>query len=206
MKKFFVQPSIPERLKDLSSLALNLWSYWDKDAERLFSRIDTLLYSQSDHNLAEMLQKVKPDKLERLSQDKGFSFELEKVWNKYSEYMDFEGTYINRDGVAFSPPEAFGETGPGDPPQVGEIPFRPQDTIAYFSMEYGLHESIPIYSGGLGILSGDHLKAASDIGISLVGVGLLYKYGYFNQRINFNGYQEEDYRENEWYRKAIREL
>ena len=113
MKKFFVQPSIPERLKDLSSLALNLWSYWDKDAERLFSRIDTLLYSQSDHNLAEMLQKVKPDKLERLSQDKGFSFELEKVWNKYSEYMDFEEPISTGTVWPLPLPKPSGKPGPG---------------------------------------------------------------------------------------------
>ncbi len=186
IKKFFVKPHIPENLKKLYQLAFNLWSYWDKDAERLYSRIDTLLYSTTLHNLTLLLQKIDPAKLEKLGQDKGFIFELEKVYRKFTEYIEFEGTYTDQ--------------------EEHKIHFQEDKIIAYLSMEYGLHESIPIYSGGLGILSGDHLKAASDVGIPFVGFGLLYKYGYFNQKINFNGYQEEEYRENRWYAKAVEEV
>jgi starch phosphorylase len=186
VKKFFVKPRIPESLKKLFQLAFNIWSYWDKDAERLYSRIDTLLYSTTRHNLALMLQEIDPAKLEKLGQDKGFIYELEKVYRKFREYIDFEGTYY--DG------------------EEQKIQFHQDRIIAYISMEYGLHESIPIYSGGLGILSGDYLKAASDVGIPFVGFGLLYKYGYFNQKINFNGYQEEEYCENRWYTKAVEEV
>ncbi len=167
-------------------MAFNLWSYWDKDAERLYSRIDTLLYSITKHNLTLMLQKIDAGKLEKLGQDKGFIYELEKVYRKFTEYIEFEGTYYDR--------------------EEHKTNFQEDKIVAYLSMEYGLHESIPIYSGGLGILSGDHLKAASDVGIPFVGFGLLYKYGYFNQKINFNGYQEEDYCENQWYAKAVEEV
>jgi len=186
IKKFFVKPSIPDKLKKLYNLTLNLWGYWDKDTERLFSRIDTFQYSKCKHNLLKMLQHVSTEKLTKLADEKGFIYELEKVWQKFSDYMAFEGTYID--------------------PEDHRIPFQKDKLIAYVSMEYGLHESISIYSGGLGILSGDHLKAASDVGIPFVGFGLLYKYGYFNQRINLNGYQEEQYKENKWYSKAVEEV
>ncbi len=84
--------------------------------------------------------------------------------------------------------------------------FQPDSIVAYLSMEFGLHESLPIYSGGLGILSGDHIKAASDFNLPLIGFGLLYTYGYFCQSIDMNGMQREIYEENEWYSKPVQRI
>ncbi len=181
-KKFYAKPQIHSNLYKLYELANNMWSYWDKEAERLFSRIDSYLYYKTRHNLKLFLEKLPPEELNKLAEDKGFLGELDKVWNRFQEYMKFEGTYRE---------------------EGKEIPFKREKVIVYFSMEFGLHESLPVYSGGLGVLSGDFLKAASDIDIPLVGVGLLYKYGYFTQVINLNGYQEERYLENEWFSKPI---
>jgi len=182
-KKFYVKPHIRGNLSKLYELAENMWSYWDKEAERLFSRIDTYLYHQTRHNLKLFLEKLPPERLDQLSTDKGFLNELDKVWNRFQEYMKFEGSYFTPEGV--------------------EVPFERDKVIVYFSMEFGLHESLPVYSGGLGVLAGDFLKAASDIDIPLIGVGLLYRYGYFTQSININGYQEEKYIENDWFSKPI---
>ncbi len=182
-KKFYVKPKIHSNLYKLYQLATNMWSYWDKEAERLFSRIDSLLYMQTRHNLKLFLEKLPTEVLDQLASDRGFLTELDKVWNRFQEYIKFEGTYIDDDN--------------------NEVPFQRDKLVAYFSMEFGLHESLPVYSGGLGILAGDFLKAASDIDIPLVGVGLLYRYGYFTQRININGYQEEKYLENDWFSKPI---
>ncbi len=185
LKTFYVRPHIPKELQPLYDMAFNIWSTWDKEADRLMRRIDPLLYREVQHNPVAMLNKLPADKLKELSRDKGFLYELDKVWQKFSKYMEFEGVYTADDGK--------------------ELPLAKEDHIAYFSMEFGLHESVPIYSGGLGILAGDHLKAASDMGIPLFGFGLLYKYGYLTQRINMDGFQEEEYIENMWYLKPVRE-
>ncbi len=185
-KKFYVNPKIHSSLDKLYILAGNMWSYWDKEAERLFSRIDSYLYMQTRHNLKLFLEKLPSDVLDSLAEDKGFLNELEKVWNRFQEYMKFEGSYVDENNK--------------------EIPFNRDNVIAYFSMEFGLHESLPVYSGGLGILAGDFLKSASDIDLPLVGVGLLYRYGYFTQSINIHGYQEEKYLENDWFSKPIEVL
>lgn len=187
IKNFFVKPYFPEKLRKLYALSQNIWSYWDKDAEKLFSRIDTIKYSNLNHSLTELIQTLKEEDIEALADNSAFVNEMNKVWEKFSEYMEFEGQFR-------------------DPDKTGLVPFDKNDVIAYFSMEYGLHESLPIYSGGLGVLSGDYLKAASDVGIPLVGFGLLYRFGYFSQRINFEGFQEEEYREINCFTKPIKEV
>ncbi len=186
LKTFYVRPHIPKELQPLYDMSFNIWSTWDKEADRLMRRIDPLLYREVQHNPVALLNKLPAEKLKELARDKGFLYELDKVWQKFSKYMEFEGVYTSDDG--------------------SEVPLAKEDTIAYFSMEFGLHESVPIYSGGLGILAGDHLKAASDMGIPLFGFGLLYRYGYLTQRINMDGFQEEEYIENTWYLKPVREV
>jgi starch phosphorylase len=172
-KDIFVNPKYPENLKKLYNLSQNLWCTWNYESINLFYRIEPQLFRKVNHNPVEFLLNLPKERIEELSHDKGFLFELDRVWDKYQEY-------INRSSVVDS--KKYANSG-----------YANDDVIAYFSMEYGLHECIPIYSGGLGILAGDFLKAASDLNLPMVGVGLLYKYGYFTQRVNLKGAQEELY-------------
>jgi len=186
LNKLYVKPKLPAKLVPLTELSQNLWSTWDMDAYRLFSRIDPNLFRKYNHNPVNLLQGISQSRLEELAHNKGFLFEMRSVHKKFKSYLGYTGNYTNAEGKMQDFPENM--------------------KIAYFSMEFGLHESLPIYSGGLGVLSGDHLKAASDLGLPLIGFGLLYKYGYFSQKINLNGIQEEIYNENVWFSKAITKL
>lgn len=184
-KNFYVKPVAPDSLEPLYEISYNMWSTWDKEAERLYRRINPELFRSVKHNPVEFLHKLPPEEMERLSKDSGFIYELEKVYDKFKRYMGFEGYYTDEEGT--------------------DVPADKDDSIAYFSMEFGMHESVAIYSGGLGVLAGDYLKAASDTGIPLYGIGLLYTYGYMNQRIAIDGFQQEEYLENKWYLKPVRE-
>ena len=184
-RNFYVKPKLPENLETLNELAENLWSTWNPDAYRLFSRIEPILYRKLNHNPLKLIQKVPTEKFQKLSQESGFLNELNSVYKQFMSYKNYTGYYLEN-----------GE----------RKKFDNDFQIAYFSMEFGLHESLPIYSGGLGILSGDHLKAASDMGLPLTGFGLLYRYGYFCQKIDLNGKQTEFYEENEWYSKPIKKI
>jgi len=179
LKNIFVYPRYPDKLKKLFHLSYNLWTLWDAEAVRIFYRIDPVLFRAHNKNPVAFLHSVPPERLTELSKDEAFIYELEKIWNKFERYTKHKTPFD----------EMFN-----------------QRIIAYFSMEYGLHQSIPNYAGGLGILSGDHLKGASDLGIPIMGVGLFYRYGYFNQRININGIQEEAYRENNVFYMPVNEL
>ncbi len=184
-RKFFIRPHIPESIKALHELAFNVWSCWDKDASRLFHRLDPQLFRQLNHNPVELMYRVSPERLKEVSKDKGFLYELASVVEKFKLYLDYEGVYQHEDG---------------------EKTFSKDEIVAYICMEYGLHESIPIYSGGLAVLAADHLKAASDVGIEMVAFGLLYKQGYFNQHITSDGRQIEEFRENNWHLMPVREV
>src|SRR3989338_2864031 len=183
IRRFFIKPAIPEKIKGLNDLAFNVWSCWDQDAQKLFHRIDPKLFREAYHNPVGILYHLSPEQLKDLSQDKGFLHELKRVEDKFKEYLAFEGTYLE-----------------------GEKSFSREHGIAYLCMEYGLHESIPIYSGGLAVLAGDYLKAVSDVGLPMVGMGLLYRHGYFAQHLTSEGDQIEEYHENKWYLSAIREV
>ena len=183
---FYVNPKIPEKLEKLSQLSYNLWSTWDKQAIKLFNRIDPIIYRRCVHNPVMLLHQVSPERLEELADDNGYLSELEQVWTNFTDYLSYKGYYINSKGKKHN--------------------FEKDDYIAYFSMEYGLHESLPIYSGGLGVLAGDYLKAASDFALPFIGIGLLYKYGYFSQIINVNGEQQEDWKENQWHLMPVKVL
>ncbi len=165
-----VFPVIPARISRLHELAYNLWWSWNADAQNLYRAIDADLWQQSLHNPVRLLREVAPERLQTLAEDQGFLAQYDQVTQTFDAYMNDTQTW-------------FAQT---HPEQLGQ-------TIAYFSMEFGLHESLPIYSGGLGILSGDHCKEASDLGLPLVAVGFLYPQGYFSQRINADGMQEATY-------------
>lgn len=171
LKSIFVYPKFPDNLKPLFELSRNLWCVWDYDAINLFYRIDAQLFRQVEHNPLKFLDSLSKKKLDDLSKDRGFLHELDKVWKKFQAYLSH--TTILRDECKC----------------VHDLSSK--DVIAYFSMEYGLHESVPIYAGGLGVLAGDYLKGASDLDLPVVGVGLLYKYGYFKQVIDSKGFQQE---------------
>lgn len=175
LHKFTVVPSLTGELAALQRIAYNLWWSWDPDAIALFRRLDPDLWTATRHNPVEMLGILQQTTLESLKQDEGFMAHLAMVDDKLTAYLE-EKTWFGR--------EYNGDT---------------QLKIAYFSMEYGLHESLPVYSGGLGVLAGDHLKSASDLGLPLVGIGLLYRQGYFRQYLNNEGWQQEIYPENDFY-------
>ncbi len=176
---FSVVPSLSGDLAPLQRIAYNLWWCWEPDAINLFRRMDADLWQSTRHNPVEMLGILQQTTLETLQGDEGFMAHLKMVDEKLDDYLQ-EKTWFQRHADAHSTMK-----------------------IAYFSMEYGLHESIPIYSGGLGILAGDHLKSASDLGLPLVGVGLLYRQGYFRQYLNNEGWQQEYYPENDFYNQPL---
>ena len=168
--KITVNPQLPKNINRLQEIANNLWWSWNSEFLRLFKDIDNDLWDTVNKNPVKFLKRVSQERIERASNDDKFVKEYNKIVKNFDDYMTSKDTWFNK-----------------------KYPDNKNDLIAYFSAEYGLDETIPIYSGGLGILSGDHLKAASDLGIPLVGVGLLYKNGYFNQKIEGYGVQESEY-------------
>src|ERR1043166_110600 len=162
-----VMPTLPAALEPLREMSFNLWWTWEPSARRLFRHLDPDLWNRTNHNPVRMLQLSRQARLEELAQDKAFLRELKQVHDAFKEYLARADTY--------------GKTG------AGAAIKRP---IAYFSAEFGFHESIPNYSGGLGILAGDHCKSASDLDLNFVAVGLLYRHGYFKQEIDKDGTQQ----------------
>ncbi len=169
-----VFPNIPVNLEFLEDLSRNLWWCWEKNAIELFRRIDPPLWVACERNPIAFLAKIPQDRFEQLAGDEGYLAHLERV---KKEFQDRVLAPVDQD----------------------ESPFGPDETIAYFSMEFGIHESLPLFAGGLGILSGDHLKAASNLGLPLVGIGLMYHHGYFRQFLNPEGWQQEAYPETDLY-------
>ncbi|CAG7649382.1 alpha-glucan family phosphorylase [Paenibacillus allorhizosphaerae] len=156
---------LPPSIGRLGELAYNLWFSWSDQAKSLFARIDPLLWDQYVHNPVRLLAEIDASKLQQIAADESFVQQYDAVIRQWDEYLQA--------------PSWFEET----------YPQHKQQAIAYFSAEFGFHESLPIYSGGLGVLAGDHCKSASDLGVPLVGIGLLYKKGYFNQKIDTDGNQ-----------------
>jgi starch phosphorylase len=162
----FIAP-IQERMW---ALARNFWWCWDHDAAGLFRELDPHLWSRLNHNPTAMLNEYPLAKLEARATDLGLHSRVNYAYRRMREYMEAEHTWAAR--------------------RAGVLRPRP---VAYFSAEFGIHESLPVYSGGLGVLAGDHIKSASDLGIPLVGVGLFYPQGYFRQRLDSDGWQREEY-------------
>ena len=179
LRSYNVVPRLPAGLERLDEIAKNLWWAWAPEARELFLRIDAELWEEVHGNPIELLSRVDQRRLDELAQDDVFLARLEAAHGTLQRYMAHEG-WFNK-----------------------HFPEAKDSRIAYFSMEYGLHESLPIYSGGLGVLAGDHLKTASDLGLPLVGVGLAYAEGYFRQALNEDGWQQERYPINDWHRLPV---
>ena len=167
-----VNPQLPKRIERLSEIANNLWWSWNTEFLKIFKEIDIDLWEKVEKNPVKFLKLVSQEKLEQAANNNALLKLYDKIVNDFDGYMNSKNTWFSRN-----------------------YPNNKNDLIAYFSAEYGLDETIPIYSGGLGILSGDHLKSASDLGLPFVAVGLLYKNGYFHQKINGAGYQENIYKD-----------
>ncbi|MCD6406077.1 MAG: alpha-glucan family phosphorylase [Planctomycetes bacterium] len=179
VRTFHAAPNIPERISHLHDLAMNLWFCWNWEAVRLFIRLDPKLWEECYQNPVEMLGRLSQKDFDEAAQDESFVADLERVYEHFQDYINRQNWYTKKHGDK----QGF--------------------LTAYFSCEYGIDEGLPIYSGGLGILSGDHLKSASDLGLPLVGIGLLYQKGYFRQRLNLDGWQEEAYPINDWYNMPV---
>lgn len=175
-----VSQVLPERLLPLQEIAYNLWWCWNPEAIVLFRRIHPELWVNSFYNPAEMLGKIGKFHIEKLLQDDAFLAEMDRVYDHFKQYL-VRKTWFDKNCA--------------DSKDL---------SVAYFSAEFGLTECVRTYSGGLGILAGDHLKAASDLGLPLVGVGLLYRHGYFKQYLNIGGWQQEEYPENDFYNMPIK--
>ncbi len=169
---------MPSELEFLDTVKENIWWCWQHDAIDLFSNIDNQLWQKSGNNLKLFLNSLSQEKLESLATDKRFLRQLKKIETAFQTAVDIENL---------------------DTPE--DVAKR---KLAYFSLEYGIHESLRLYSGGLGVLSGDHLKAASDLKIPMVAVGLLYREGYFVQQLDKDGWQRERYPENELQNMPIK--
>ena len=167
-----VNPQLPKRIEKLLDIANNLWWSWNTNFLKLFKEIDIDIWERVGKNPVKFLKKVSQEKLEQAAENSEFLKQYDKFVKDFEDYMKSKNTWFNK-----------------------KYPNKSNDLIAYFSAEYGLDEILPIYSGGLGILSGDHLKSASDLGVPLIAVGLLYKNGYFWQTINGHGVQETEYKE-----------
>jgi len=179
LRTFTITPSLPERLKPLKKIAFNMFWSWEHEALDLFRRLDRDLWEETYHNPVKMLGCIKQERLEALAEDDGFLSHLQRVSNSLETYLT-ESTWFDK---------TYGKTD--------------QILIAYFSAEFGLTECVPNYSGGLGVLSGDHLKSASELGLPLVGIGLLYQVGYFYQYLNADGWQGELYPRIDFYNMPL---
>ena len=170
-----VNPQLPERLERLEELANNLWYSWDRPTQGLFASLSHPLWKATNHNPKAFLKRADQKRLEAIAEDPVFLGALNRVVSSFDTYHEM--------------------------PNMAHVhgqPFADDDLIAYFCAEFGFHESLPIYSGGLGILAGDHCKAASDMGLPFIGVGLLYRQGYFQQTLTADGHQQATYNDSDF--------
>jgi starch phosphorylase len=161
---------LPKRINRLGELAYNLWWSWNLNGMRLFLQLDRRLWEEVSHNPIAFLHQIDPNRLREAEKDEYYLKEYDRVMAEFDAYMQPEKTWFSENHADLT-----------------------TKTMAYFSFEFGLHESMPFYAGGLGILSGDHLKEASDLGMPMVGVGFIYNQGYFVQKITEDGWQETSY-------------
>jgi len=176
LRTYFVEPNLDGPLALLSELAFNMRWTWDADTRELFHRLDPDLWESCRRNPVKLLGEVAADRYDKLLEDESFLYQLEKVRVAHTKYLEVKDSWF-----AKAHPDAE----------------RPM--VAYFSAEFGIGDAVPIFSGGLGVLAGDHLKAASDLGVPIVGVGLAYQAGYFRQYLNAEGWQQETYPMNDFY-------
>ncbi|HNX26267.1 MAG TPA: alpha-glucan family phosphorylase [Phycisphaerae bacterium] len=179
LRTFTIEPLLPQALEPLAMIAENIWWSWNHDAQDIFRRLDSDLWEATHHNPVAMLGQIDQFRLEEVSKDAGYVAQLQHVAKNLEEYMAAEGWWVQKYGK-------------------NEMP-----EIAYFCAEFGLTECLPIYSGGLGVLAGDHMKSASELDLPLVGVGLLYQQGYFRQRLNADGWQLELFPRNDFHNLPV---
>ncbi|OCQ89362.1 alpha-glucan phosphorylase [Nostoc sp. MBR 210] len=179
IRTFNVSPSLPPRLEPLRRLAYNLHWDWNVETKDLFRRLDRDLWESSHHNPVLMLGTISQARLLEVVEDDGFLAQMDRAARQLDDYLQ-EGTWYQKQRAQ-----------------------KPKECYAYFSAEFGLVDCLPVYSGGLGVLAGDHLKSASDLGLPLVGVGLLYQQGYFAQYLNADGWQQERYPINDFYNMPL---
>jgi starch phosphorylase len=179
IRTFNVSPSLPQRLEPLRKLAYNLHWDWNVEAKDLFRRLDRDIWESSNQNPVLMLSSISQQRLHEVSEDQGFLAQMNRAAIQLEDYLKNRDWYHKQRGT------------------------EEKDCYAYFSMEFGLVKALPIYSGGLGVLAGDHLKSASDLGLPLVGVGLLYQEGYFSQYLSADGWQQERYPINDFYNMPL---
>ncbi len=182
IRTFNVTPSLPPRLEPLRKLAYNLHWDWNTETKDLFRRLDADLWESSRHNPVLMLGNISQQRLLEVAEDEGFLAQMDRAARQLDDYLRERNWYRKNRGQKLN---------------------NPQECYAYFSMEFGLTDCLPVYSGGLGVLAGDHLKSASDLGLPLVGVGLLYQEGYFSQHLNADGWQQERYPINDFYNMPL---
>ena len=181
-REYKVSPKLPERLESLRVLAYNLIFSWRSEIRDLFMRIDPLLWTETGHNPISMLGLVSQERLDELAADAGFTALVDEV----NRNMQF---YLEHPRMTSADYCCNGEV-----------------MAAYFSAEFGLSSCLPIYSGGLGILAGDHVKSASDLNVPFVGVGLLYQEGYFSQYLSSDGWQMENYPINDFHQMPVQQV
>lgn len=167
IKKFKVVPYLPEKLKPLLKIANNMWWVWNFEAIELFRRLDVDLWGETDHNPIKLLGEISQKKLDETAETESFIAHMKRVEEELEWHLNRKSWF---DENAHNAENA---------------------QIAYFSAEFGIHECLPIYSGGLGVLAGDHIKSASELGLPFIGVGMLYRLGYFQQYLNIDGWQNE---------------
>ncbi len=169
VQSFTVTADLPPQLQPLRDLASNIWWTWNHAARNLFVRISKERSLKARVNPIELINSLSSKEISTLVKDRGFLAQLDSISRSYQDYKESRNWWSS------------------------EVDGNEELLIAYFSLEYGLHESLFIYSGGLGVLAGDHLKAASDLGVPVAAIGLLYYEGYFSQYLNADGWQQESY-------------
>ena len=174
IREFVVRPALPPQLSRMQELACNILWAWEPPIRALFRRLDPMLWKESGYNPVVMLGRISQATLERMAADPRYIAQYQLACQRFDSHIKYPSGTVD-----------------------GKL-------IAYFSAEYGLTECLPVYSGGLGILSGDHMKSASDLDLPLVGVGLLYRLGYFRQHLNADGWQQERYLENDFYSLPVK--
>src|SRR6266850_1970158 len=175
MTRYTNIPPLPARVARLEELAVDLWWSWHRDAREVFRRLDYTLWRATAHNPVLMLRLITPEKLQAAAEDPAFLQLYDRAIAGLDSARSARNTWWSR-----------------------TFPHLGGQTLAYFSAEFALHQSLPIYAGGLGVLAGDHCKEASDLGVPLIGVGFMYPQGYFHQSVSPEGWQQESYERLNW--------
>src|ERR1044071_9504742 len=168
MSRYSSLPPLPDRLNRLDELAIDLWWSWHPEARAVFRRLDYTLWRATAHNPVGMLWTLPRTKLDAAAADPSFVSVYDQAIANLDNARAARNTW-----------------------STSHLPQLAGQSIAYFSAEFALHQSLPIYAGGLGVLAGDHCKEASDLGVQLVGIGFMYPQGYFHQHVSAEGWQEE---------------